>query len=136
MDEELRSPAPFDRTDRMSIYGHIHNMLSLTIGAPYQSIIHNTWRTHPKLGRHLEPKYLQMPGKLASPVDNQKLIANFRALCTSLNAHNYLLPTRDRICAYCATKRLRVIEDEFHMIIECPLYHAPRTKYLDYLIKV
>ena len=55
----------------------------------------------------------------------------FRALDAFLAIRDYRLAPQERICPFCAFVGDRIIEDEYHLVIECPLYDSPRATLLD-----
>ena len=46
------------------------------------------------------------------------------------------LSREDRLCAYCESNNISVIEDEYHVLLKCPQYQKLRERFTDKLVSV
>ena len=51
----------------------------------------------------------------------------------AVNRQKRQLPRNERHCLYCAQNNVCRVEDEFHFIMECPLYSFLRLVYLPFI---
>ena len=63
----------------------------------------------------------------------RRYLAKFRTYCTDLEIeigrHNGL-NREDRLCKLCGNRNSNFIEDEYHVLLECPSYAEVRSIYL------
>jgi hypothetical protein len=98
--------------------GHMNTVLMDPRSAPSVGIAglrYNSW-FHDK-----DRKFL----KCSAPEYSLKGLMRFRLGCTSLNCRDH---TRERTARTCTLCSLNVIEDELHLIHECPYYRQLRMQ--------
>ena len=65
------------------------------------------------------------------PYLHKKTLSNFRCSCHKLMIEKgrHLNIERDyRFCPYCLSRNVYIVEDEFHMLLICPLYDELRRE--------
>ena len=98
-------------------------------GLQRQTLLHglNIW--HPDLATR-ETRKVQIHGSLALAPHQLSALVTFRIGCPP-TARNIIhdLPICDRVCKYCEKyKNTRIVEDDIHVVIDCPLYAYHRVK--------
>ena len=70
------------------------------------------------------------------PPHQLRAVAFFRLGCAPLALHvQHDLPVTSRVCQFCHKRRgLRIVEDQFHVVFECPLYDCFRVSFLKTLL--
>ena len=67
------------------------------------------------------------------PFRLRKYLSKLRISCTSLEIEKGRqegIPKEDRLCKICVEENLNKVEDEFHVLLECPAYSDARNIYL------
>ena len=68
--------------------------------------------------------------------EHRTALSRFRTGSNSLavNKLRGRLPREQRTCPYCLALNIEVLEDEYHVLMVCPLYHNVRQRYIAPLI--
>ena len=123
------SPAPeHNGTD---ILGAPRHLSSRTTGPLFQAPFWTALCTDSPAPPMTKPNTL-LASYALPPADRRLLLLvlhAFRTLDASLAGQDYRLAPADRVCPFCASAGSRIIEDEYHVLAECPLYHAPRERF-------
>ena len=88
-------------------------------------------RTAPSKGLHLVRHHQWFEDKqsphlyFSAPEHHLKTLFKFRLGCTKLRVHDHSIDRSNRICLLCGTGG---VEDELHVLFECPSYNAFRLR--------
>ena len=67
------------------------------------------------------------------PFRPRKYFSRLRIACTSLEVEKGRregIPKEDRLCKLCSEQNIIKVEDEYHVLLECPTYSDARDIYL------
>jgi len=106
-------------TYRQDWYREVHDSSKLSIYCTFKATL------------ALEP-YLKIVNKWSLRKAMAKLRVSAHKLEVETGRHNGIL-LENRLCTYCDSRGLAVIEDEYHFVLCCPKYATLRVKYINTL---